>query len=202
MCIPCILAERRAAQPGGGAVRSSLRSPVLRSYHLPLSSSRNMLITVCTVLCLQLIYRSCTGLSPSFKFELSIFCLLVGFRSHRTAPSLARLSTLRCLSQSLPYRMSLKCVIMCDPGLCSIAFLHLFRFPCSFSARSRVAFVLSSGICIEHVRRNTGLLLPTPFRSNLLVFTQAGTDKDVDASLRPTYALRSEDDTRHTHART
>ena len=92
---------------------------------------------------------------------------------------------------------------MRGPGLCSIAFLHLCRFSCSFSARSRVASVLSSGIRIEHVRLNAGLLLPTLYSLSLQpARLYQGPDKDVAASLRPTYALKSEDDTTRTHART
>ena len=59
----------RVSWPSEGGATAAARSARLsescpRPVPPSAQPSRNMLITVCTVLCLQLIYRSCTGLSP------------------------------------------------------------------------------------------------------------------------------------------
>ena len=158
----------RAARGGGRALPPAPRSAARSSPNSPVRSA----LRPARVVEYRICYRSYARLSPSFKFDLSIAFAFFGFRSHRTIARLHSAVPGCPLSAfaiaPLSHRTSLRCLMrhrMRGPGLCSIAFLHLCRFSCSFSARSRVASVLSSGIRIEHVRLNAGLLLPTLYLS-------------------------------------
>ena len=132
-------------------------------------------------------------LSPSFKFELSIFCLWLDFApTHGTIARSALHSTVPFAIA--PYRMSLKCVIGVIRYAPSLSFIYFVSPALSLLDQSRVRPV------VWHLYRACATTTPaccfTP-RSNLLVCPSRN-DKDVDASLRPV-RTQTEDDTRHTH---